>query len=444
MNTHHHKSPLFERGLGGFSDTNINILTNLPQKMQEKKSHHQSLITNHQKGFSIVELLIAMGIAAIVITTAVGTVGQIYLSQKKILISQDFYAETRFLLERIVQIARNNTIDYDRYFIEIGPDSTTCTGFEDDQIPVIPDTTNPGDFVKVLTDTLENNKDSRSILGYPNIFYWDTNNDDNNKPDRNLGGASSVNTGGDLVADPCAQAFYGDITTLFMINNSRNLQTAVKRTKDDGTSCVNTDNSKCSIFIQRRLGADTTNDGSIDTWTAFTRWDEDNLTCELLNADGANLTDNETPANNLSALGVNDEDPCLQAHDWTAISPPSIKIEELSFLPAPDRDPYLNFRVDTAQTHPHIFMFMKTKLRRDILHPFTLTFDEGKEPTITLQTSASSRVFGDPRRNAPLGGKAKEEPGGVPVAPAPEDGDNTPFAFNFTDVTNAELGSLIY
>ena len=388
------KSPLSERGLGGFSGTNINILTNLPQKMQEKKPHHQSLIPNHKMGFSLVELLVSMGIAAIVITTAVGVIGQVYLSQKKILISQDFYAETRFLLERVVQIARNNTIDYDRYFIEVGPnpDATTgCSGFSDDQIPVVPDSTNPGAFVKVLTGTLENNENNRTTLGYPNIFYWDTNADLYRKPDRHLGGA---NVDGDI--DQCTQAFYGDTTTLFMINNSRTLQTAVKRAKDDGTPCDNTDDSKCSIFIERRLGADTTNDGDIDTWKAFTKWD--NGACELYDNADLTIRSADLDGKELTALGANDEDTCSLAHDWTSIAPSSIKIEELTFLPAPDRDPYLNFRVDTAQTHPHVFMFMKTRLRRSITQPFTLTFDDGKEPTLTLQTSASSRVFGDPRK----------------------------------------------
>ena len=340
--------------------------------MQEKKSYQHA-------AFSIVELLVAMGIASIVITTAVGTVGQIFLSQKKILLSQDFYSEARFLMERIVQIARNNTIDYDRYFIEIGP-SATCTDFNEKQIPI--DHTN----AKLLEGDPNNSLENRTNLGYPNIFYWDTNED--NKPDRQLGGMNL-----DANADPCTQAFHTNpeaedtINTLYMINSTRTLQTAIKR---EATS---------KIHIQRRLGADTNNDGDIDTWTEFTQWNPGRHTCELFEDAEFNtaITDPDD-FTTLTALGINDADACKQAHDWTIISPHAIEIETLTFNPAPDRDPFLNFRVNNAQVHPHVFIFMKTKLRRDNLHPFTLTFDEGKEPSLTLQTSASSRVFGDPRK----------------------------------------------
>jgi len=320
--------------------------------------------------FSVVELLVAMGIASVVITTAVGTVGQIYFTQKKILISQDFYAESRFLMERLVQIARNNTIDYDRYFIEVGP-STSCSGFKDKQIPVEPEISGTEvTEVKVVTAESDsvliiNNKPTRTILGYPSIFYWDTNNDTLAKPDRNLGG---VDTSGTI--DPCAQAFNGAITTLYLINGSRNLQTAIRR-----------DATTNKIEIQRRLGADTNNDGYADLWNRASSFGE---TCQIKDEDDSPhdiLGDKTNP------------DFCNRAHDWTNISPKAINVKDLVFKPAPDRDPFLNFRVDSAQVHPHVFISMETELRE----PEKRGFDLDKAPLISLQSAASSRVFGDPR-----------------------------------------------
>ena len=43
-----------------------------------------------RSGFSLVELLVALGISAVVVTTAFGTLAQVYNSQKKVLTTQDF------------------------------------------------------------------------------------------------------------------------------------------------------------------------------------------------------------------------------------------------------------------------------------------------------------------------------------------------------------------
>ena len=365
-------------------------------------------MTQKRPAFSIVELLIAMGISAIVITTAVGTVGQIYVSQKKVLISQDFYSEVRFLMERLVQIARNNTIDYDKYFVMVGPDSNACKTFNNDQLPVSSTGINT-----------YNELGNRSSLGYPNIFYWDTNND--NKPDRHMGGEKIEST--IAITDPCTQAFHGTIDTLYMINSSRTVQTAVRKSiRNDDSKCDTTTTItdpyisrycndaatrstkaivKSKVSVQRRIGADTDNDGKIDVWKTYSKWDTGSNNCKLYDAkerttQSSVVVNGETV--NLTALGISSKDACEQAHPWTIISPHSLNITDLIFSPAPDRDPYLNFRVDSAQVHPHVFISMTAKLRQDEESPAGYAFDANKLPEISLQTSASSRVFGDSRK----------------------------------------------
>ncbi len=312
-------------------------------------------------GFTIVELLVAMGISAIVITSAIGTVGQIYFSQKKVLVSQDFYAESRFLMERLVQVARNNTIDYDRYFLEIGPDPAGCSNFEANQLPVETPT--------------NNDQENREELGYATIFYWDTNAD--GEPDRNLGG---VDLDGNI--DPCGQAWYEKRKILRLINGSRTLQTAVRK-----TDLPEGDANENKIEIERRLGADTDNDGKTDQWSAYTNWDGGNSVC--------NIYWDEEKTNLIGeSRGVSDRDGCMRAHPWTIISPDALIITRLIFEPSPDRDPFLNFRNDVAQVHPHVFISLQTKLK----NPQNFGFEVGREPVLSMQTSASSRVFGDPRK----------------------------------------------
>jgi len=50
----------------------------------------------HHRGFTLLETLIATGIASIIITSALSVVASIYFSQKKVQFSHDFYAEARF------------------------------------------------------------------------------------------------------------------------------------------------------------------------------------------------------------------------------------------------------------------------------------------------------------------------------------------------------------
>jgi hypothetical protein len=89
---------------------------------------------------------------------------------------------------------------------------------------------------------------------------------------------------------------------------------------------------------------------------------------------------------------IQDEELCNQAHDFENISAKKLNIETFSFTPYPDRDPYLNFRNNTAQIHPNVFLFMRVKLND------YENFGFDSSPEITIQTSASSRVFENNRK----------------------------------------------
>ncbi len=311
--------------------------------------------TKHS-GYSLLEILIAMTLSAIVITAAVQSVGSIYFSQKKIHVTQSFATETQFLMERIVQLVRTNTIDYDRYFTEVGPPVADCVNFQGDQVP--------GGTLRT------NNAANRLDLGYETIFFWDTNDDD--VQNRNLGGS---NLDGEV--DDCTEAWSGIQTTLYLINSSRTLRVAVRRT----LTVDPLDDDFAKIEIQQQLGADTDNDGVADTWGSIGLWD-------FAGSGICTVGGNEI-------LGESTyQDVCMQAHDWTAVSPDDIEIENLFFSPAPNRDPFLGFAVDESQVHPHVSVSMETKLRE----PSDFGMEDGELSNISLQTVASSRIFGNIRK----------------------------------------------
>ena len=327
-------------------------------------------ISFRSRGMTMVELLVASTISAVVLSGLFAALGTVYFSQKKINATQSFSSESRFLMEQITQIVRNNTIDYDRFFVEVGPDLTDCPRFLLNQIPynLQDGELDPDDLAEPIT----NNPSNREALGYENIFYWNIATGSIDRY-RNLGGKKP--TEGADVSDFCAEAWSGTLTSLFLINKERTERTALRL-----------DVNEKRLQKQRLLGVDTTNNGEVDSWGFATEWDGENTNCKVFTAQ-----DKMTEIG--SALGVIDEKTCMRGHDWTNISPKAIEVVKFEFLPAPSRDPYLNYRIDAAQIQPNVFFRLHTKLRRP--SDFGIRSDEPIE--LIQQTMASSRVFGDPR-----------------------------------------------
>lgn len=329
-----------------------------------------------QSGFTLLELLVAIGIGSIVLVTTIGVLSGSYFSQKKVNVAQDFASETRFIMERITQAIRNNTIDYDRYFIEYGPPADTCPAFDERQTP---------EGVVALTNSDPDpsvNKTNREALGYPSLFTWDTTG--NGIPDRNLGGKTPS---GEI--DPCTELQWaidgGTASSVFLINGKQTLQTAIRQ--DVNQQGENSPDMR-HVEMQKKLGIDTDTDGNIDVWSPFSQWDE--TECKLYTDE--EKTDLDLIAGNF--IGEQSEDFCLQAHDWVIISPEQIKMQVLTFSPSPSRDPFLNFAIDEAQIHPHIFVSLEAKLR----NPGNYGLESEEIPQMFLQTSASSRTFGNIRK----------------------------------------------
>lgn len=307
------------------------------------------------RGFTLIELMIASTIATIVLVVSFALIGNIYFAHKQIRIAQNFYSEARFLLEKIVTISRENTIDYDRYFVEVGPNpdtSTGCPSFDDNQ-------------VAFGGGNLSNSETNRTTLGYPNIFYWKVSDD----VYRNLGGVK-IDGGNDL----CAQAFHGDLNELYLINEDRNIRTAIKKEAD-------------RIQTSIELGADTDNDGKVDIWGHNITWDSGTHVCKINQP-----YSNEDTSPPTLTTSIDNEDLCYSAHDFENISAKRLFIDSFNFTPYPDRDPYLNFRNDEAQIHPNVFLYLKISLLGYEDYAFE------NQPTITMQTSTSSRVFKNTRK----------------------------------------------
>lgn len=361
--------------------------------------------------FTMVELLIAMTISIIVIGATFSTIGTIYYGQKQLRVSQDFYKEVKFVMQRLVDLSRDNTIDYDRYFLELGPDPDECAEFHPDQQPFLAG--NTSNDCHSATDGVnadcENTKANRALIGYTSLFYWDTNAD--NQPDRNMGGLVFT-SGVAPTVDPCVQAFYEQsnnllidysgvsMPSLFLIDRDRQVRRAVRRSTYNAlVQGVST--SLGRLELQTQLGGDKDDDGVIDAWgpndndqdgtfevgDSYVEWYTGGATsyCRL-------VVRENTGTKYYDIVGdLTDQTFCEQAHDWTPFTIRNLNIESLDLSVTPDRDPYLNFRNDISQVHPRTTIRLATSLT----DPVSFGLDQGI--FINSQTTASSRIFGNTR-----------------------------------------------
>ncbi len=168
-------------------------------------------IKQKKKAFSLLELVIAMTLFAVVFLSIFSLVGQMQLTQKKLDIAHNFYDESRLLMDRMVEFGRYYVLDYDRYFCE--------------------------------EDNVAEDCDSR----YEDVFY-----DDIGGRLRNLGGMDREFEQSDVETN----AF--DVSqqdVLFLRHPERNVRIALRVESEQ-------------VQVQSQVGVDTNDDGRLDVWSA--------------------------------------------------------------------------------------------------------------------------------------------------------------------------------
>jgi prepilin-type N-terminal cleavage/methylation domain-containing protein len=306
-----------------------------------------------KSGFSLIEVLIASAIASIILVSTIIVVSNIYQSSKRIAFTQNFYSESRNLMTRISRIARENTIDYDRYFEESGPD---CGGLDSDQ----------------------------GQGSYKNVFFWDL--DGDGEVDRNLFGFKPDGT-----TDSCTKAWHEnaseqilkksstDILPLYLINGARNKRFTIAF---DGTNKT--------LSLSTEMGTDTDGDGEADVWSFM----QDSGAGLRINASGVCVYDDGAGGTQIRVLAEATQENCISSHAPVVISTTEMQINDFSYKISPDRDPFLSTRIDSAMQHPFIRFFIDLELQ----NPESYGFDSNNKPQVKLQAAVSSRVYGNTRK----------------------------------------------
>lgn len=336
--------------------------------------------------FSLLEMLVASTMSAIIFGSALTVVSHLYYSQTRVELAQTFYAEARLLQERLSHTVRNSTIDYDRFWHESynSGDNTT---------PLAQDLRNGATGTEhqcELGDWTNNyrNFNTASQLTYPDIFYWDTQNS-------LVGGGSldgildarlgKMNTK-DNQDEDCKKVLQNTVSTLFLMSGDRTYRTKIAfKPCDTPLNGCGFQEGENLIVLERQLGHDADGDGLIDHWSTQSRF-HNGTECQVFV---------DAPINDWAVVLGDKSDPdfCDLAHEEVIISPVTLEVQDLSFTVQPEADPYLNYEEDGFLKHPFVLWSMDIIFRDYEANGYTVE----RAPRMSFQTSVSTRVYGDTR-----------------------------------------------
>jgi prepilin-type N-terminal cleavage/methylation domain-containing protein len=281
-------------------------------------------------GFTLIELVVASSLFAILITLVASVTVNFYNIQRRQKISNELYGETRFLLERIIKEAREGTIDFEEYY------SRSSDG---------PQNQGYGEAVREYENRFYYYTDASSRK---NEFFFDT------KADADIGNdnpsASALGDGNFEQKELYLLSGDGRTKTIFkLIGNG--LDDDQNGTIDDGTE---QDSGQEILAMAKMQVVDSNNDGSFDSWAADPRFESTSGELEFI-----------------------------------SITHPSMEIANLRFIVSPLEDPRKAIAEDdrSIQVQPHVTIILETRVASDKASSII-----GSTPSITLQTMVSSRV----------------------------------------------------
>lgn len=350
-----------------------------------------------KKGFTLVEVLIAISIFTIVGVIGTGIVVDITQSEKKSSVQTGIYEDIRIILQQITNEIQNGTIDYEEYYsVEVlqgGVDAfyginygVYGSRFYDPGRIYDPASGNPaGENPKDLgVDCSVTNDDG----GCEVIF---THSSDLNTGKHPYDAADSAE---EITADAFCDNMVGDCTAernivdeLYLIDNSGTRKTIIGRRNISGADYA--------VGLMRMEGEDLDQNGLIDVFACtedFNCEDDPGVVCPLIKypfAGSCNVA--FVSANEISLPEQDDLRASFNIYtsQFIPISPFRSNIENLKFIINPMEDPYKAYAEENAQSQPSVTIILTIGLSSETAADYPGTF----EP-ITVQTTVAAGVLG--------------------------------------------------
>jgi len=328
--------------------------------------------------FTIVELLIAMTIFALVAMVTVNVMVNGMASSKKLQAQLDLHSEGELIMNRLVSEIKRNTIDYEAYYAR---NVQGETGWE---------TQNYGFYGQSFYDPGSGGWDEgpySSLSDYWGVLcsdgtsiypddcptetptYADLDLDTGTHPFTGIGSPytdddTSMNALCEDATD-CNALEYAVTDELILINSAGDLRTVFTR------ELFNASSMEYRLSSVKLTGSDSDADGLVDAWVCSSDY-----TCTGTGdvPDSADLTDTDPTT----------------ATDFQAFTPSSINIQDFYVLIAPMEDPYRAFAEEDSQVQPYVTIRMTLIVSEDYGTSFI-----GETPTLTLQRTVPINVYGE-------------------------------------------------
>lgn len=380
-----------------------------------------------KKGVSLIEVLIAISLFAIVAITSSTILIDIVQLEKKSSVENAIYEDLRIMLQLLTNEIQSGTVDYDEYYnfcvIQDGLDTAYFginhgvygSRFFD-----------PGKSLDPIDDAIRNPQDLGLECSYMpgnecQVVYTLAT-DLNTGQNPFYGDASSANAFGDIDGPGgCADVgiTYNATDHLFLIDNTGTQKTIIAKKK------ININDY--AIGLVRMKGIDFDQNGLVDSFTCLDEFDCD---------EGFNPNVIKIPYLDLIGKDINQLDPQIrlpQESDLTnlfdadntqfvPISPMRANIQELKFIIQPLEDPYKAFAEPDFRAHPTVTIIMTVGLSENA----ELDYPGEFEP-ITVQTTVAAGVIGRIETYPPVN-EIMNDPGvstswiydvGIPNTPIP-------------------------
>ncbi len=351
-----------------------------------------------KKGFTLIEVTIASTIFTIVSLIGVMVFVNITRTQRRITLENAIYEDGRFMMERLGREIRQNAIDYEEYYNKLveegvygekygcyasrfynpgsdGPENgklgTYCIATAINPGPTTPEQ-NPGCTIDKTTLDINTGQNPYLGINFPNS----TSQDANGMCDKNFPGSCTT---------PLDIALHKQ-SELYLIDpeGKRKMVFALKTFNDIPVV-------EKALSVVEIDGVDSNQDGIFETWTGSGMGQCTTPLCCASGYDCSDLqTNGQTLEDSLDATAPNID----LFEGFIPISPLRTHVKDLKFYISPLEDPRKAFAestvADAVQQQPHVTIVMTLEPAHSELTNFA-----GNPPSVTLQTTVSSRVYNE-------------------------------------------------
>ncbi len=366
------------------------------------------LFARKKSGMTLIEVLIAVSLFAIVSTLSGRVLMDVVQLEKKSSIQNVFYEDVKLILQQLTNEIQTGAIDYEEYYNRYVIHNNNCDGIIG---PCGYFGVNYGVYAgrfyapgKSLYNTDTFNPDDLGVeCSYPkgnspddcDIFY--TLATDLNTGQNPFESSGSVPEYSNALCDdpagsgcePAANPDIGHVTELYLIDSTGMQKTIIASKKMPGSL------DDAAIGMVKMEGMDLDQNGVIDTWKCQEEYYCENLESEILSAIKHPYINSTIIAEQNILLPAYENlstpfDPFANEFShFVPITPRRSSIKDMSFIIHPIEDPYKAFGEEDVQAHPSVTIILTIGLSEEAAADYP-----GDFTPITVQTTVTAGVLG--------------------------------------------------